>query len=646
MNSILRLAFFLIAFPFIGTSQCYITITPMDTTVCPGDTVQINAYAALLGAGQTFDFNTGLLPPGWGTSGGTAYSTPCGNNPTGTPYFWASTTTSNPNISTAAFDVSCGGFIIFDMVYAIQGGATPCEGPDLIGEGVELQYSTDNGLTWIPIIYYNPNGTVQASQSAATGTGISGPTIYTTWENYTVPIPPGGVTTSTMFRWFQWSTSGTCCDNWGLDNIVINATGPPCGATAVVNWSNGLMDTTSFYVVPYADTFFIASVYDTAGNFQCISDTVFINIPTNNLTYNLDDTVYAYCPDATTLVEVTNILNGVPPITIEWSTGNIGNPEILPASGTPHDTIEYTVTITDACNYTYYDTVNLVVNQLLTIDDLDSVDAASCVNNGMVTATVSGITSVLGQPVYYWNGPGASNPNFINATVWPNLGSGWYYFEVTDDVCTTNDSIYVNLLDPPIADFSASTTSGCDPVNVTLSNNSANSTSYVWIIGNDTITTNSLGNQSGSFSESSMVILTASDDAGCTNSMTVDISVIICGCMDPLATNYNPLAVSDDGNCFYPTPTVITPNVFTPNNDGDNDVYELEVTNASNIELTITNRWGNLMYYGTGLDPAWNGISPGGNIAEEGVYFYQYVITSINGAETIDGHGFLHLARD
>lgn len=272
---------------YVGTvqaqlSNCTISVSPASATICIGDSVNITSIGNLLGYGQMFNFNSGNIPTGWNAAGGNAFSTPCGQNPTGTPYYWASTVSAGqpPGITTAAFDVSCGGILQFDMVMAVQSGAAPCEGPDLISEGVQLQYSTDGGLTWIPIIYYNPNGTTQPSQAQATGgsVGVGQQTAFTTWGTYQVPIPPGAVGPNTMFQWTQFTNSGTCCDNWGLDNIIINASGGNCGTTTIVNWSNGLQNTQDFWITPTTDTTLVAYVYDTLGVLQCISDTIFLNV--------------------------------------------------------------------------------------------------------------------------------------------------------------------------------------------------------------------------------------------------------------------------------------------------------------------------------------------------------------------------------
>ena len=96
-----------------------------------------------------------------------------------------------------------------------------------------------------------------------------------------------------------------------------------------------------------------------------------------------------------------------------------------------------------------------------------------------------------------------------------------------------------------------------------------------------------------------------------------------------------------------PFPTVYAPNVFTPNNDGYNDSFYLTVENAAEVELIITNRWGNIVFQHTATNPTWDGKSktPSGADCAEGVYFYRYKVTGVVG-DILEGHGFVHLVRD
>jgi gliding motility-associated-like protein len=638
---------------FTSFSQvCNVFVTPIDTTICPGDSVCISAVASITNGGQSFNFNFGALPPGWATSGGTNYGSPCGASPTGTPYFWASTAgTLTPQITTANFDISCGGVVEFDMKYSIQSNASPCEGPDEGDEGVELQYSLTGGAPWTPIIYYRPDGVELPANPGTPGSVVTAgqATIYTSWASYSVPIPAGALSTSTSFRWVQDQSSGADFDNWGLDNITINA--GPCGS-AIVDWDNGLQNTNAFCASPTVDTAFVALIYDTLGVLQCTSDTIFVNIYNNTLTYDLVDTVFTYCPFDSTTVEAVNFMNGMPPFDISWSTGSTTNPTSLFTGIEEQNTLLYYLDVTDGCGYVVPDSVVLINNQLLQIDTLLSFPSSACNPDGAVSAIVSGVTDVLGQPFYHWNGPGATNPNFIDATVWQDISPGWYFFTVTDDVCEISDSVFVDIENPPIAEISATPTSGCGPLAVTFSNTSQNCNEYYWDFGNGNVmTVNDLNNQSQTYDVSTTIMLVSFADPTCSDTAYISIVVTPCGCMDPIAINYDPNAISDDGSCVYPIPTAEVPNVFTPNGDGLNDLFEITTTNTVKLEVTVVNRWGNTMYSNEsnpslpGISAGWTGRTKGGSEANDGTYFYKYAATGVNGT-IIEGHGFVQLIRE
>jgi len=68
---------------------------------------------------------------------------------------------------------------------------------------------------------------------------------------------------------------------------------------------------------------------------------------------------------------------------------------------------------------------------------------------------------------------------------------------------------------------------------------------------------------------------------------------------------------------------VYVPNVFTPNIDGINDVWQI-VTNAEcwlDWNVKIFNRWGNMIYELTSPDQVWDGTVIGSdNLVSDGVY--------------------------
>jgi gliding motility-associated-like protein len=360
-----------------------------------------------------------------------------------------------------------------------------------------------------------------------------------------------------------------------------------------------------------------------------ISDVPNINLQGQDVNY--------YCLQDQTSISAT-VSGGFTPYDVLWENGATTLTTQVPIDGNGVD--YYTVTITDACGYVATDSVIVTMNQTLAVDTMIA-GPATCEPTGYVSGMVTGQTGV---PSYQWSGPGPNNPNFIDASVWQNLSSGWYYFTVFDDVCEVYDSVFVDILNPPMAQFTATPSSGCAPLTVNLVNSSQNALNYIWDFGNgQNANVTTTANQVQIFNNSAVVRLIAAQ-GNCADTAYQTVTVNICGCMDPDATNYNPLANFDDGSCTYPIPLVEAPNVFTPNGDDANDLFYLTTQNATSIELTILNRWGNVVYNKEGMNPAWDGKSQGGALAEEGVYFYKYVVKGFNDQE-VEGHGFLHLVR-
>jgi hypothetical protein len=170
---------------------------------------------------------------------------------------------------------------------------------------------------------------------------------------------------------------------------------------------------------------------------------------------------------------------GYAPYDYEWTSiggSPAGTGDTIFGAISQNGTISYLVTATDFCNFSNTDTVTITMNQTLAIDTMGTVPS-SCQPTGVVWGLATGTTGI---PAYNWTGPGSNNSNFINASVWEDIPSGWYFFTVTDDLCSVNDSVFVDLLDPPVASFSVTPLSGCSPLEVTITNSSQNGTAYLW----------------------------------------------------------------------------------------------------------------------------------------------------------------------
>ena len=67
---------------------------------------------------------------------------------------------------------------------------------------------------------------------------------------------------------------------------------------------------------------------------------------------------------------------------------------------------------------------------------------------------------------------------------------------------------------------------------------------------------------------------------------------------------------------------VVVPVVFTPNNDGVNDVFWIPNAGLAEYNLSIYNRWGELIFENTSSKAEWAGYTFGGLAVPDGTYFY------------------------
>lgn len=283
-------------------------------------------------------------------------------------------------------------------------------------------------------------------------------------------------------------------------------------------------------------------------------------------------------------------------------TGSIFDPSV----GT--QTITYNYTDINGCNDS--DQTEIMVHPLPIINAGN--DQTICIGSD-VTLAGSGGNS------YVWDNNGVDGVPFTPT-------EGTLTFTVTGmDVngCTNTDQVTVTTLPTPVANASSNTNSGTAPLEVTFFNTSQFGSNYNWDFGNGSNTnTANLNNAFNTYTTAGEyeVILTASNGI-CEDTDTLYIIVI------PVLG-----------------PEIHIPNVFTPNNDGANDVFFITATNAESVNVQIFNRWGEFMHEINSQLDYWDGRVANGNEANDGVYFFKYEIIGLNG-EVFKGHGNVSLVR-
>ena len=123
------------------------------------------------------------------------------------------------------------------------------------------------------------------------------------------------------------------------------------------------------------------------------------------------------------------------------------------------------------------------------------------------------------------------------------------------------------------------------------------------------------------------------------------------GCYVVTATDYAGNTGTPDqriciDNCEY----YRLPNVFTPNGDGINDLFHpYPYQFVDRIDMTITNRWGKVVYKTEDPDINWDGIDQSsGTKLPDGVYFYRCTVYEyrLTGLEERELEGFITIITE
>ena len=89
--------------------------------------------------------------------------------------------------------------------------------------------------------------------------------------------------------------------------------------------------------------------------------------------------------------------------------------------------------------------------------------------------------------------------------------------------------------------------------------------------------------------------------------------------------------------------SIVAPNVFTPNGDGNNDVFEVVSKGNNTVSLKIFTRAGVLVFSSEAKRCRWDGFSLNGQEMANGVYYYTAEISG--SSPKVSKCGFVHLFR-
>lgn len=336
-----------------------------------------------------------------------------------------------------------------------------------------------------------------------------------------------------------------------------------------------------------------------------INDNIQITEPAQAVTVQAT-AVGVSCSGASDGLATAVAVGGTGGITYVWTpTGSSANPLTGIAAGT------YTITATDANGCIATDTTVVTSPSAITAIP-GSVNSGCGVATGEASVVPTGGT---GAYTFNWTGFPA-----VTGAVLSNVPEGSYTVTITDaNGCSASVTVPVGEDAGPIASFTPSVTEGVLPLAVTFSNTSTNASVYSWSFGNGNSETTFNAAQTYNEEGDYLVILTATS-GGCSDTASATIKVI--------------------GNSAFEIP-----NVFTPDNDGVNDRFEMIKKNIKNMHLVIYNRWGEKLFDMEGENVSWDGTTPSGVLVPAGTYYYIVSATGIDGVEYAPQTGFVTLMR-
>jgi len=243
-----------------------------------------------------------------------------------------------------------------------------------------------------------------------------------------------------------------------------------------------------------------------------------------------------------------------------------------------------------------------------------------------VCANMQGtFTATGGSGQYIWTTPGGTiisgqGTDSINVN-WGGT-SGWVYVVDTSlgaSCASLPDSCFVTAYAAPLAGYD---TLSLDPFNNTWNFFDTSSVAplswWSWNFGNGD--TSSLQNpihyypQSGTYTVT-LIVMNAN------------------GCLDTVTK----VLVVYEG--------LIIPNVFTPDANGQNDVWYIPNSGVKEFHVTIFDRWGAKVWETTADEIRWDGRSMAGNLLTDGTYYYtlEFVFIRSAGEEMKNLTGFVSL---
>jgi gliding motility-associated-like protein len=503
---------------------------------------------------------------------------------------------------------------------ALPANITPAVSNICLGQSVNLTASGGSGtFDWTSSPNVSELNSTTASNVIATPTTI-GTSVYV----ITTTSGPAACPNSNTDSAFVYVMSTPSAGNGITDTICALSSSTVSGATSNggVTWTiqsgagtltntNTLTPTYNSVIADEGNHVILDMTVTGCGGTAISHDTIYV-LP--RLYANINGN-FSYCPNqGTTMLSLpdSSLLDSA-----EWKL----NGNIIRTGFTANLTVgTYNVTVYGIGSLCTKDTT-ITITYTLSPVQLVYTGGVDCNDSSVV------LNQNIGGPLGQWtcinnSGVTFTPPNNISTTVHvPSYGD--YQFVFTEPVCNEDDTVTIKFRPDQYVDLftELKICSGSEQEiqSFPFPDYAQYITNYIWTKqGNSTVISD---NTSINVTEAGYYICTVTGECASFSDSTL---IIVKDC------------------------DLQIPNTFTPNGDGENDFFKLltdDLDFFKTFNISIVNRWGNIVAEFSIPDFKWDGKDKNGNLVENGVYFYNINSTTIEETE-LKKQGFIQVFTD
>lgn len=341
-----------------------------------------------------------------------------------------------------------------------------------------------------------------------------------------------------------------------------------------------------------SDSYLGLSIEDQCGNTSYAE--ISISVPPVPVNVDLGPDLVVTCLDETLLLP--SVSGGVGSYSYQWVFQDlqIGNESSQNFQTAVNSNV--TVIVEDECGNVNSDVIGIAVPPVPLYVSLNTADTAICIGESIDLEVFS--AGGVGEYSYQWN------PNYGSLSSLSDIPqSSTTYVVTVSDECgnSSQTNVYVGVEDVTPAfmvDY-------IGDWGIQLDNVSVDAVSSEWFFSDGSTSNEENPYHSFQNMDPWQVTLTVTGELGCQNSIT---------------------------DVFYPLANIYVPNCFTPDGDGVNEVFKVYGHDILSFEITLFNRFSEVVYHSTDIDEVWTGNKSGSeHFVQDGAYSYILKAEGIRG---------------